>query len=224
MVNRSACELNTKIAAFASVAGTIGTSQTCNPGRAVPVCHFHGTADATIGYDNNPYGMTAPETIDFWVTNNACDVVPDSTDLPDIASDGITVRHYLYDNGAGNTTVEHYRAFNADHVWLFLPNNDIFYTFEMWRFFNEHQLPADVGIADEPVFTFNAYPNPSSGVIQLEDLPVDATINVYDMTGKEILSQSAVMDRTTIELPSGIYSIVVRNKDGVGATQKVVVE
>ena len=44
MTNRLACELP-RIKAIASVAGTIGGLLTCEPGRSVPACHFHGTAE-----------------------------------------------------------------------------------------------------------------------------------------------------------------------------------
>ena len=40
MTNRLGCELNNRIAAIASVSGTIGNYLSCNPTRAVPSCHF----------------------------------------------------------------------------------------------------------------------------------------------------------------------------------------
>lgn len=49
MCYRLSCELSDQIAAIASVSGPDGTI-TCNPTRAVPLLHFHGTADAFASY------------------------------------------------------------------------------------------------------------------------------------------------------------------------------
>ena len=76
MSNRLACEANDRIKAIASVAGTIGTGFSCVPGKAISVCHFHGTADATVSYANGPYGMGAQELVDFWVNTNNCNATP----------------------------------------------------------------------------------------------------------------------------------------------------
>ena len=52
LTNRLGCELSDKIAAIAPVAGVIGIPlENCNPGRKVPVMHFHGTSDPLVPYD-----------------------------------------------------------------------------------------------------------------------------------------------------------------------------
>ncbi len=224
MTNRLACELNMRIAAFASVAGTIGNQLTCNPGRPLPICHIHGTADATVGYINNSFGLSAPDLIDFWLAHNNCSPIADSTDLPDLVADGITVRHYVYNNCSAGSVVEHYKAFGAGHVWLYPPVNDIFYTWEMWRFFSEHQLPANVGTDEYDVITFSVSPNPAEGQIHLENLPPHAFVDVYDLTGKVIGSHISMSTTCTFSMPSGIYVVVVRNEHGVGGSAKVVVK
>ena len=45
-----ACELSERIAAIASVTGTMNVNQpaTCSPGHPMPVMEIHGTADATV--------------------------------------------------------------------------------------------------------------------------------------------------------------------------------
>ncbi|MEZ5004037.1 MAG: PHB depolymerase family esterase [Chitinophagales bacterium] len=133
MSNRLACELNSKIAAIGTVAGTIGGAIDCMPGRAVPELHFHGTADGTVPYTNNNYGTDAEETVEFWASNAGCSATPDSSDVPDTKNDGITLKHYTYNNC--DADVEFYKAIGAGHTWLNSVQNDISYTQTIWEFF-----------------------------------------------------------------------------------------
>src|SRR5262249_24490406 len=52
MTYHALCNLPSRIAAIASVSGPMSTTDFsgCNPGRAVPVMHVHGTGDGTIPY------------------------------------------------------------------------------------------------------------------------------------------------------------------------------
>lgn len=51
MSYRLACEASDLVAAAAPVAGAIMTSS-CQPSRAVPILHSHGTADTLVSYDS----------------------------------------------------------------------------------------------------------------------------------------------------------------------------
>ncbi len=168
MCHRLACELNNRIAAIGAVAGTIGTALNCQPGRAVPVLHFHGTADATISYTANTFGMSTAPTLQHWVTNNACTLGPDTTHMPDLFNDGYTVDHIEWSGCDHNYGVEHYKVYGADHVWLG-PTNDIFYTREIWRFFNKYQHPNAATAVTQPQqgHGLQVFPNPSSGDFQV---------------------------------------------------------
>jgi polyhydroxybutyrate depolymerase len=71
MAHHLACRLADRITAIAAVSGPEG-SPGCNPGRAVPVLHIHGTADNVVPY--NGYGgfVSAPATFDGWAERNGC--------------------------------------------------------------------------------------------------------------------------------------------------------
>lgn len=163
MCHRLACELNDRIAAIGAVAGTIGTNLNCQPGRAVPVLHFHGTADATISYTSNSFGMSTEPTMQFWATNNGCTAGPDTTHVPDIANDGYTVDHLEWSGCSHNFGVEFFKVYGADHIWLG-PLNDIFYTAEIWRFFNKYVHPNGMAALHSPVAgpSINIFPNPTT--------------------------------------------------------------
>ena len=188
MANRLACELNNRIAAIASVAGTIGGALSCTPNKAISVCHIHGTSDATINYSGNPYGTDAEETVNFWVNNNNCNISNSIiTNLPNSnPNDGYTVEHTLYNNCDDNTSIEFYKVNGADHVWLG-PSNDIFYTTEIWDFFRTHQNLS--GLSNHmPINETNIslYPNPCKEATTIEinsnkNEPI--TIRLYNIFG-----------------------------------------
>ena len=189
MANRLACELGYKFAAIASVAGTIGGAINCTPGREMPVLHIHGTNDATIDYYTGAYGMNATDLVNHWTTNNGCNPIPDSTDLPDIANDGYTVTHFTYPGCTNNMDVEHMRVNGADHVWLG-PSNDIFYTTEIWKFFLKHENPSEANISEvNNDIEVTIFPNPAlltSTLSFQSNQNEKIVINISNLNGKLI--------------------------------------
>ncbi|MDD3877104.1 MAG: PHB depolymerase family esterase [Bacteroidales bacterium] len=217
MTNRLACQLGNRIAAIASVAGTIGSSLNCTPNRAVPVCHFHGTADGTISYTNNSYGLNVDAFIDFWVSNNICDTTPIVTNLPNTAPDSMTVEHYVYGNGENNTVVELFKVNNAGHTWLFTPNNDISYTKEIWNFLSRFSSTDWVSIEKKTTdFELKVFPNPFNSHIQFESISQDLIyIELFDNIGRQIFNGfHNTNDIFSMEhLHSGLYIMKIYSKD-----------
>lgn len=73
MSHRLGCELSSRITAIAPVAGVMGMVS-CEPGRPVPVMHFHGTLDSLVPYEGNAAaGMPSVETtVADWAARNGC--------------------------------------------------------------------------------------------------------------------------------------------------------
>ncbi len=73
MSHRLACELSTRIAAVAPVAGVLGIP-TCTPTRPVPVIHFHGTLDPLVPYAGSAVlGFpSVPDTFAAWAKRESC--------------------------------------------------------------------------------------------------------------------------------------------------------
>jgi polyhydroxybutyrate depolymerase len=76
--HRLACELSTRIAAVAPVAGTLGIAN-CQPARPVPVLHIHGTSDGHVPWNGGPgcgpsgvAFFSVPDTMESWRSRNAC--------------------------------------------------------------------------------------------------------------------------------------------------------
>lgn len=237
MTERLALVLNDKIKVFASVAGTFGSGilpvAAGTPGRPVSIAHFHGTADATIGYTNNNFGNSVDQMISYWKTNNASNSNPVHTVLPNTANDGYTVDHYRYTSPNNNSVIELFKVNNAGHTWL-TAQNDISYTQEIWKFFNQNSGNLSVSDVAENV-SFSVYPVPAKNFITLS-FPKnysDIDLKITDLTGREIISGKISLDSNnqyTLPLQSsrlgrGIYLLSVKtNPEKNTAVKKIIVD
>ena len=226
MSNRLACELNDRIAAIASVAGTVGGTLTCTPGQEVPVCHFHGTADTQVGYgtagggvQDNTFGNNVTDWISFWNNNNGCGTITLEGQFPNTAGDDRSVEYVEYAGCTGGSRVVHYKVNNAEHDWLFTPTNDIFYTVEIWKFFlglsPTNLVPASINEAS--IGTIGIYPNPATDVLRLENVDADIlNISIFSTTGQLVLEQGSNVNTLDVAgLEKGVYQIMVATKDGL---------
>jgi polyhydroxybutyrate depolymerase len=145
-----ACQLSDKIAAIASVTGsmTIQTYNACDPQHPTPVMQIHGTQDGTVPYEGNPFWTKSiDQVMDYWITYNHCKKAPKTTLLPDTdTTDGSTVEHIVYASGKKGATAEHFKVTGGDHKWPLLEgggpgtNHDFDATLEIWRFFRRYDL------------------------------------------------------------------------------------
>lgn len=176
-----ACKLSPRIAAIASVAGSMIDVQqnTCTPSHPMPVMQIHGTADQTVSY-TGVGGIIASKHIDsliqYWVKFNQCNATPVITNVPDIVtSDLCSAEHHVYQNGQQGSTVEFYKIIGGTHTWpgafinVGVTNMDFSASKEIWRFFSQYslnQFVTSIGQTkhDEQV---QIYPNPSTGNFNL---------------------------------------------------------
>lgn len=208
MTQRLGCELGYKVAAIASVSGTIGNGLgACNPARILPVLHIHGTNDETVPYTNNNSGIDADSLIRFWVWKNNCNPVPAQVTMPDIVNDGFTVDHYTYTGGGPHAVVEHFRVNGGGHTWL-KQFNDIDYSIEIWRFFSRYQLAMPTGISDlgdNPAV--HIYPNPARDLLHIEAPFAAATLRLYTIYGAMVLEKEMKGEATLSlrHISNGVY-------------------
>jgi len=216
-----ACALSHRIAAIASVTGTMinTTFNACEPQRPMPLMHIHGTADVTVPYNGNVFFVSVPALIDYWVEHNNCSATPVITEVPDIdPNDGCTAEHYLYTGGDLGSTVEHYKIIGGGHSWPGAPininitNMDFSASEEIWRFFRQYNLDGLITRLtekNEPDFYVSAFPNPSNGLVNLsyaENGP--KKIHVYNQLGQLIQHINTTDKNTTIYIPAkGLYFI-----------------
>jgi hypothetical protein len=170
------------------------------------------------GIQDNTFGNNVADWISFWTSNNNCGSVTLEGQFPDISNDGFTVEYVEYAGCNGNSRVVHYKVNGADHTWLG-PNDDVFYTREIWKFFlglsPSNLVPA--GVNDNEIGTIGIYPNPSTDIIRLEN--VDAKIlnaSVFNTNGQLVKQFSTTVNAFDIsELQAGVYQLMVATEKGI---------
>ena len=141
---RLACELSDRIAAIAPVAGVMGM-ETCEPSRAVPVLHFHGTADALVPYDGG--GATGFPSVDAtvsdWAERDGC------TGDPVVTFEDGDARCEAWSGCDQGSAVELCTIDGGGHTWpggrvpavVGVTSDDLSASERMWDFFAAHPLP-----------------------------------------------------------------------------------
>lgn len=228
MSNRLACQLTDRVAAVAGVAGTIGDGYTCSPSRAIPMCHFHGTDDTNVGYgtdgggsQDNGFGHSVIQWMDYWNTNNGCGSITLEGTFPNTANDGYTVDYVEYAGCTDNSRVVHYKVHGADHIWL--PDNqsgnDIFYTIEIWKFFlglsPDNLSPA--GIVEAEISEIGVFPNPTTDVLTIENIDSKIlNVSVFNSNGQLVKEFSSSTNKLDVsDLIPGVYQIMVATEKGL---------
>lgn len=134
MTSLLACQLGSRIAAVAPVAG-LRFPGPCT-GRPIPVLTFHGLADPQNPYDGHAEGRGAewlesvPEALASWAQHDSCKGNAILEDPPGPLS---TMR---YDGCATGTEVRMIRIDGLGHTWT---KTEVDTTGVMWRFFKEHR-------------------------------------------------------------------------------------
>ncbi len=244
MSYRLACELSDRIAAIASVTGSVTNQQldNCSPPRAVPIMEIHGTSDQIVPFNGIPlFSPSIPNLVDFWVNHNNCATPADTIMLPNLNTDDMsTVDVLKYKNGDEGSEVWFYIVEGGGHTWpggtIDLPNavtnRDFFASVHIWDFFKKF-----------------VHPNPAAGTlvnnenILLENIKVIAnastqklivssgseddikTIQLWDMLGRPVFEyRSSTLQNSFQEridnLQTGIYVVTVETTKGF-FTQKV---
>jgi len=172
MSYKLACRLSGRIAAVASVTGSITPIEydDCITNHPMPAMQIHGTEDPTVPYEGSFLFMPVEDVVDHWVTFNECDTDPVVTEVPDIdETDGCTATHYVYENGLLGSTVEFYKINGGEHTWpgsefvTSITNNDFNASVEIWRFFRQYtlnELTSSIAESPEVAELFSVYPNP----------------------------------------------------------------
>lgn len=234
MSNRLACELDHKIAAIASVAGSLGNEiiSTCKPKNAIATLHIHSQTDAVVPYANNQWGYDTDELIDFWVKHNNCDTNPQITNLSNRANDGFTSYKYLYKAGDLNSEVEFYKLNGPEHneSWYNATSNNDFDAIDViWDFFERHQnnKPNTSTTSKQTIVTniknasFDVYPNPAVNEITINfKTPVMlSTIIISNTLGKTLETKyfDAPITKSAFDLKDkapGIYFFQIKDIEG----------
>ena len=123
-------------AAVASVSGVMleCTGSTSHP---MPVVHLHGTSDGVLPYNGSSDWNSAQSTLDYWINfNNTITTPTVSIDN----SGGMSIEHYVYDQGDSSVSVEHYKFIGGDHVWFSATYQDQNTSELVWNFVSRYDI------------------------------------------------------------------------------------
>lgn len=138
-----ACNLSTKIAAIASVTGSM-TDQTydnCNPSHPTSIMQIHGSLDNTVPYNgNSSLGMKAiDDVVEYWVNYNACNPLP-SRVITDYFSLEVSVDRQTYEQCLNDVQVDLVYIEGMGHTWPTSNWYGINATDYIWNFVNTYDI------------------------------------------------------------------------------------
>lgn len=224
-----ACFLNSRIAAVASVAGTMVASHdsACNPAHPTPVMEIHGAADSCVTWNGLPAQCLTLQVIQclnidtlikHWVNRNNCLTTPVVTNVSNInLLDLCTAQNYVYNGGTHGSRVELFKVNGGWHTW---PGSGFVFgggtcmdfkaTVEIWKFFRQYTLSGLTNITNETTPEENLislYPNPNNGKFTVNVSCVPAQIRIVNSLG-QIIQQTKIDNKADIDFKinnKGIY-------------------
>ena len=220
-----ACQLSEKIAAVASVTGSMtqDTFDDCNAQHPTPVLQIHGTEDDVVLYNENNLSLPIPDVISYWVDHNNCETTPTTTTLPDVdVSDGSTIEHSVYEDGDNGITTEHMKVIGGGHTWpgsvinTAGTNQDIDASMEIWLFFSRYDINGPLSVNEFDNIQVNIYPNPTQSKINLSlNFSKEVDYELFSPLGKQLMNGTFTSSNEEIDLsnlPSNIYFLKVDNQ------------
>ncbi len=222
-----ACQLSDRIAAIASVTGSMTpeTFATCDPEHPMPILQMHGTSDGVVPYSGALWTKSINDVVNYWVEFNNCTPDPTTTLLPNVnTQDGSTVEHIVYASGDNKTTMEHYKVTGGGHTWpgtIFTSNGtnqDMNASLEIWRFFSRYTLsgltmPTSVLPTPNDVAQVTLTPNPAKGQVLISRLPNEKLpYTLVSLAGQLLQSGTLQPLQDILDLPmisSGYYLLKI---------------
>ena len=156
------CRLNSKIAAFAAVSGSMLDNYyrddiygwgSCSPVHPTGMMLIPGTVDQNphstyegLSYGDMPLYMSVNDITDYWSNYNNTDFNPVITNIEDTApNDGSTVERKIWLNGDNCTSVLELKVVGGDHDWPgSFGNMDINASDEIWNFVSKFDLNGSI--------------------------------------------------------------------------------
>jgi polyhydroxybutyrate depolymerase len=224
-----ACQLSNKIAAIASVTGSMTPEiyNNCNPQHPTPIMQIHGTNDPTVPYNGDTWTKSIDDVIAYWVSYNNCSTNAVKTDIPNSnTTDGSTVELYSYKNGDKGVETQHYKVIDGMHTWpgtekgFVGTNQDINASAVIWNFFSKYNIDGLINISDVEQ-DFNTaeivvLENPVSSFLRIKT-PSSKSYNyqLYHISGNLVLEgeTTSMLHQVDISaLSEGIYFLRIDNR------------
>lgn len=230
MTYHLAVALNTKIAAFAPVAGNMydangGTflSNYLSGGSfvKVPICHIHGDNDGVVSY---PDGNFTPNAYQEWPLTGFSPVTCGNTTYDNAMVTTVVTgvqRIPFCENGANSKEVVLIRLLGKGHEWPNVANFNVEQF--IWDFCNTYQLNTGVSCSISSVeestvkIQLHIFPNPTSDLLNIELFSDDLEIQLTDLTGKALSvtnGQTGINHINVSGFETAIYLVKVFDHNG----------
>ena len=212
-----ACELSDKIAAIASVTGSMTTVQarmTCDPANVCPIMQIHGTDDSVVPYEGQQFLASIDEVMTFWANQYNCNNTPEITAVDDSNTiDRSTVERQVYTDCDENSTLELFKVENGGHTWpgtvfkFGVTNCDINASEEIWRFFSQYSLDGNISsvVTEKNEEKISLYPTPADERLEIRFSEAGLRhVKIVDLSGQDILQATTQKTSLSIDI-SGFY-------------------
>ena len=140
-----ACKLSSKIAAVASVTGSMSpeTLSECKPSHPTPILQIHGLQDYTVPYSGLSYMESIPTVIDYWTEFNSCDSDPERVILDNFDA-GYVINIDEYKDCSNDVNVKLILHSSMGHTWPSVSSLGISASAEVWNFVSQYNLDGKI--------------------------------------------------------------------------------
>ena len=232
MSHKLACELADRIAAIASVTGSMTPAENalCNPGGPIPVMQIHGTADLVVPYDGGTLAIPMDDLVDYWVSFNNCSDPPVTTDIPNIDPfDLCTAERIEYAGCDSPALVVFYKIDGGGHSWpgasinIAITNRDFYASQAIWEFFRKVTTPevsvTGLGAPSGMEYSPQVSPNPFAEHLRIMGLPEDMlSVSLTNILGRQLVvrksNSSTSLRLATSGLPPGMFFLKIQTGSG----------
>ena len=141
-----ACQLSERIAAIASVTGSMTpeTYAKCSPKRAVPVLQIHGRLDFVVPYAGNAFTTPIDEVMLYWSRENNCFPESEKLSIPDSTGDGFGGKRERFNSCDNDSSVELITLTAMKHEWpianSIYRSHDLDAAENIWEFLSSFSL------------------------------------------------------------------------------------
>jgi polyhydroxybutyrate depolymerase len=230
MTYKAIRHLDNRIAAVSCHIGTMSTEEISgyNPTFPVPVQHLHGINDAIVPYNSGalPSLSLVPETIYKLKIINGWDGDSTIVDIPNTKEDSTTIQKIIY---SCTTPLELWKmnGNGAGHIYLG-PDNDTIGAYVSWYWFNQfsHPNPIPLNVNENPEINgVQFFPNPANNEIFIKRYHTLASIQIYDINGKLVLSENNLDEKLNVGLlKPGVYIIESKTWEGISKKEKLIIK
>jgi poly(3-hydroxybutyrate) depolymerase len=213
-----ACELSDKIAAIASVAGSMnptwisGNNATCSPSHPIPVLQFTGSNDNVIPIAGGNGGTALSNVFSYWTKFNKTNTTPVVTNI------NSETKRSVYNNGERGSSVEFIEIGGRGHEWpatstAGLRENA---SIRIWDFFSKYDIDGQISTLAVNTFdktSVSIYPNPAQRVITVNtsNFETNTKYIIATVTGQVIMSGELTSSSQQIDIASLSTSLYFLN-------------